>query len=104
VFETRLPTRYYLPEEDVDASLLADSDLQTGCPYKGFASYRHVDVDGRRHPNLFWSYQDPFPNLAKVKGYLAPYNERVDLIVDGEFQERPAGPLGRPARSAERAA
>jgi Domain of unknown function (DUF427) len=31
VFETGLPTRYYLPERDVDPSLLADSDLRTGC-------------------------------------------------------------------------
>src|SRR5580692_7572789 len=57
VFETGLPTRYYLPERDVDPSLLADSDLETGCPYKGFASYRDVLLNGRRHRGLFWSYQ-----------------------------------------------
>jgi uncharacterized protein (DUF427 family) len=32
VFETGLPTRYYLPERDVNPSLLADSDLRTGSP------------------------------------------------------------------------
>jgi uncharacterized protein (DUF427 family) len=94
VFETGLPTRYYLPERDVDPSLLADSDLQTGCPYKGFASYRDVVLDGRRHPGLFWSYQAPFREASQVKGYLSPYNERVDLIIDGHPQQRPAGPLG----------
>jgi uncharacterized protein (DUF427 family) len=94
VFETGLPARYYLPERDVDPSLLADSDLRTGCPYKGFASYRDVLFNGRRHRGLFWSYQAPFREVAAVKGYLAPYNERVDLIVDGHPQERPAGPLG----------
>jgi uncharacterized protein (DUF427 family) len=99
VFETGLPTRYYLPERDVDPSLLADSDLQTGCPYKGFASYRDVILDGRRHPGLFWSYQAPFREVSAVRGYLAPYNERVDLIVDGHPQERPA----RAARPASRA-
>ena len=104
VFETGLPTRYYLPERDVDSSALAGSDLRTGCPYKGFASYRDVVVDGRRHPSLFWSYQDPFGEVSKVKGLLAPYNERVDLTVDGELQERPAGPLAAPARSTGRAA
>jgi uncharacterized protein (DUF427 family) len=97
VFETGLPARYYLPGRDVDPSLLADSDLQTGCPYKGFASYRDVLLGGRRHRGLFWSYQAPFREVAAVKGYLAPYNERVDLIVDGQPQERPAGPLGPPA-------
>jgi uncharacterized protein (DUF427 family) len=96
VFETGLPTRYYLPERDVDPSLLADSDLQTGCPYKGFASYRDVLLNGRRHRGLFWYYQAPFHEVSAVRGYLAPYNERVDLIVDGHSQQRPAGPL-RPA-------
>jgi uncharacterized protein (DUF427 family) len=104
VFETGLPTRYYLPERDVDPSLLADSDLQTGCPYKGFASYRDVRLNGRLHRGLFWSYQTPFREVTAVKGYLAPYNERVDLIVDGHPQERPAGPLGPPAEPSASAA
>ena len=104
VFETGLPTRYYLPESDVEASVLADSDLRTGCPYKGFASYRDVVLDGRRNPSLFWYYQEPFNEVAKIKGRLAPYNERVELFVDGELQERPAGPLGKPAASRPRAA
>jgi hypothetical protein len=64
--------------------------LHTGCPYKGFASYKDVVLDTRR---LFWSYEAPFDDVSNVKGHLAPYSERVDLIVDGELQERPAGPL-----------
>ena len=104
VFETGLPTRYYLPESDVDTSIFADSDLRTGCPYKGFASYRDVVLDGRRNPSLFWYYQEPFGELSKIKGRFAPYNERVDLIVDGELQERPGGPLGKWATSSVRAA
>lgn len=104
LFETGLPTRYYLPENDVQTSLLSDSDLQTGCPYKGIASYRHVTLDGRTHPNLFWYYKEPFEEAAGVKGYLAPYNERVELIVDGELQERPGGPLKRRARASKHAA
>jgi uncharacterized protein (DUF427 family) len=104
LFETGLPTRYYLPERDVDASLLSDRDLQTGCPYKGFASYHDVTTDGRRHPGLFWYYRAPFHEVSQIKGHLAPYNERVDLIVDGQLQERPAGPLGRGGEEPKRAA
>ncbi len=104
VFETGLPTRFYLPERDVDTSILSPSDLQTGCPYKGFASYRDALVNGRRHRSLFWSYHDPFSAVSEIKGRLAPYNERVDLIVDGELKDRPAGPLGRRAASNVRAA
>jgi uncharacterized protein (DUF427 family) len=104
LFETGLPTRYYLPESDVDGSLLTESELETGCPYKGFASYRDVTLDDRRHPNLFWSYQRPFREAAAVKGYLAPYSERVDLIVDGELQDRPGSPLRRQGERTRRAA
>lgn len=104
VFETGLPTRYYIPESDVDGSVLADSDLHTGCPYKGIASYRDVVLDGHQHPNLFWYYEAPFHEVEKIEGYLAPYGERTDLIVDGQLQERPAGPLGRRQEPTKRAA
>jgi len=104
VFETGLPTRYYLPEEDVDATVLADSDLKTGCPYKGFAGYRDVVLEGRQHPNLFWYYDAPFHDVAGIERHLAPYNERVDLFVDGERQERPAGPLSGRGETDKRAA
>jgi uncharacterized protein (DUF427 family) len=90
VFETGLPVRYYLPESDVDSTVQADSDLRTGCPYKGFASYRDVVIRGRRHPSLLWYYEHPFREVSAIKGYLAPYSERVDLIVDHELQERPS--------------
>jgi uncharacterized protein (DUF427 family) len=99
IFETGLPTRYYLPPGDVDPSLLERSDSRTGCPYKGFASYRDVVIGDRRHPDLFWSYEQPLPEVAEVAGYLAPYNERVDLVVDGERRERPAGPLAAGRRA-----
>ena len=104
VFETGLPARYYLPEKDVDGSVLADSDLHTGCQYKGFASYRDVVLETRRHPNLFWYYETPFAQVSELIGHLAPYSERVDLVVDGELQERPQGPLGRRAAPVRHAA
>jgi uncharacterized protein (DUF427 family) len=53
-----------------------------------------VVLNGSRHPGLFWYYQAPFREVSEISGYLAPYNERVDLVVDGRLQERPAGPLG----------
>lgn len=67
--------RYYIPESDVDGSVLADSDLHTGCPYKGIASYRDVVIDGRRHPNLFWG-----SHLARR--YLVAANAQTGSLVD----------------------
>jgi uncharacterized protein (DUF427 family) len=60
LYETGLPTRYYLPQRDVKVPLLA-SDRQTGCPYKGFASYHDVVIDDRRHPDLFCPIRSPSP-------------------------------------------
>jgi uncharacterized protein (DUF427 family) len=95
VFETGLPTRYYLPASDVDATLLEDSDLVTACPYKGVASYYDVSADGKRYPNLLWYYMEPLREALALVGHVAPYNERVDLFVDGELQARPGSPLKR---------
>jgi hypothetical protein len=42
-----------------------------------------------KRPLLVWSYPDPIPECPKIKGLLCFYDERVDLVVDGELQERP---------------
>jgi uncharacterized protein (DUF427 family) len=84
LFETRLPTRYYLPHDDVRTDLLIPTGTQTGCPYKGTASYWTATVDGVEHPDIVWSYQTPLLEVAKVAGLMCFYNEKVDLIVDGQ--------------------
>jgi uncharacterized protein (DUF427 family) len=89
LFETGLPPRYYIPPEDVREDALVKSEKTTRCPYKGVASYWSVEVGGDRVEDLIWCYQDPIPEAAKIKGLLAFFNEKVDLEVDGEGQERP---------------
>lgn len=89
LFETGLPTRYYLPKTDVRMDLLAGSDLHTECPYKGTASYYHVDIDGTRHENIVWWYPFPVEESSRIAGYLAFYNEKVEIVVDGEPLDRP---------------
>ncbi len=83
VFETGLRVRWYLPLSAVDADVLRESDHHTVCPYKGVASYFHVEVDDVLHENLFWVYREPLPEMAVIAGLLAPYDERVELVVDG---------------------
>lgn len=89
LFETGLPTRYYLPREDVNMDLLIPSETQTGCPYKGYASYYDVEIEGERHHDLVWWYESPLAESRKIKGLLSFYNEKVDIYVDGELQDRP---------------
>ena len=93
LFETGLPTRYYLPKTDVRMDLLTESDLHTECPYKGVASYYHVSVDGDTHENLVWWYPFPVAESQKIAGLVSFYNEKVDIAIDGEAEERPKSPF-----------
>jgi uncharacterized protein (DUF427 family) len=89
LFETGLPTRYYVPKVDVRMDLLTPTDNRTGCPYKGFASYWSVEAGGERFDDLAWSYPTALPESQRIAGLVAFYNEKVDLYVDGEAHERP---------------
>src|SRR5579884_2777651 len=95
LFETGLPPRWYIPEQDVVAQL-ADTDTVTHCPYKGQASYKSVTLqDGTVVQDLIWCYVEPLAEVGAIAGRLCFFNERVDLELDGELQERPASPWSR---------
>jgi uncharacterized protein (DUF427 family) len=87
--ETSLPVRYYLPFADVRTDLLEPSDTVTACPYKGTARYWSLRVRNTVVPDAAWSYPDPIPENPKIRDLLCFFNERVDLVVDGERLERP---------------
>ena len=89
LFETGLPPRYYLPLSDIRAELLIRSDTQTHCPYKGTAGYWSVDTGHGMHRDLVWIYRTPLPESQKIAGLACFYNEKVDIYLDGELQERP---------------
>jgi uncharacterized protein (DUF427 family) len=89
LFETGLPPRWYFPPQDVRADVLVDSDKHTGCAYKGYASYKSVRAGDGTAKDLVWLYEDPRREAEPIRGYLAFFNERVDIEVDGELQERP---------------
>jgi uncharacterized protein (DUF427 family) len=89
IFETGLPPRWYIPAEDVRAEALVESDTRTGCAYKGFASYKSVRAGGELEEDLVWFYTDPRREVAPIKDLLAFFNERADVEIDGELQERP---------------
>lgn len=90
VFETGLPTRYYLPRTDVRFEHLVATDTVTECPYKGRTTgYWSVRAGGRTHPDLAWSYDFPTRQLLPVTGMVAFYNEEVDHVLDGRPVPRP---------------
>jgi uncharacterized protein (DUF427 family) len=89
LFETGLPPRYYIPPEDVRDDVLLPSDKETQCPYKGVASYYSVEAGGETEEALVWYYPSPIPAAVDIRGHLCFFNEKVDLQVDGEAQQRP---------------
>jgi uncharacterized protein (DUF427 family) len=78
--ENGYPAVQYIPRSDVDMSLLARTDNESYCPYKGDAAYYSITIGGERAVNAVWSYEAPFDAVAAIKDYLAFYSDRVDAI------------------------
>ena len=90
LFETGLPTRYYIDPTDVAFEHLEATTTQSLCPYKGVTSgYWSVRVGETLHPDLAWTYHYPLPAVAPIAGLVAFYNEKLDIIVDGVALSRP---------------
>lgn len=85
LFETGLPPRWYLPRDDVVAELLP-SDTVTYCAYKGRACYYSLP-DGPA--DVAWSYREPLHDAVPVRDRICFFDERVDVVVDGQRRQRP---------------
>jgi uncharacterized protein (DUF427 family) len=90
LFETGLPTRYYIPKIDVRLDLLRPTTTHTTCPYRGVASYFSLDT-GQAHINdIAWIYPAPIPEIPKIENLVAFFNERVDrIVIDGDTEVKP---------------
>ena len=94
VFETGLPTRYYLDRTSLNHAALKGSDTQTQCPYKGTTSaYWSATIRDRLVPDVAWAYDFPTRQLSPIAGLVAFYNEKLDIFLDGDLLERPSTPL-----------
>ncbi|AWW41480.1 DUF427 domain-containing protein [Streptomyces cadmiisoli] len=96
LFETGLPTRYYLDRMYVDLTRLRGTDTVTHCPYKGTtSSYWSFDSDMATHEDIAWAYDFPTIHANRIAGMIAFFNEHVDLSVDGTLLPRPTEPAPR---------
>jgi uncharacterized protein (DUF427 family) len=93
LFETGLPARHYMPLTDVRMDLLRPSATVTHCPYKGAAGYWSVDAGLGVREDLVWIYRMPLPESQKIAGLVCFYDEKADVYLDGELQERPKTPF-----------
>ena len=85
VLETSHPPVYYVPREDVRIAHLRPAAGRSYCEWKGEAEYFDVIGGTRTAPRAAWSYPDPTPAFAPIRGHLAFYAAAMDACtVDGE--------------------
>lgn len=70
------PVVYYVPRKDVKIDRLVRTSHKTHCPFKGDAAYFSV-ADG--HENAVWSYEQPYDEMAAIKGLLAFYPDKFEI-------------------------
>lgn len=96
LFETGLPTRYYIPPADVRMDLLEPSATITQCAYKGQTVHWSARIGDREYADVAWTYREPLTMVTPIAGCIAFYQERVDAVyVDGEQVEKPRTPWAR---------
>jgi uncharacterized protein (DUF427 family) len=73
--------------------LLRLTETTSHCPYKGTAGYWSVDAGRGEHKDIVWIYRTPLPESQKIAGLACFYDERVDVYLDGELQDKPRTPF-----------
>ncbi|TMV07932.1 DUF427 domain-containing protein [Ruegeria sediminis] len=61
----------YFPREDIAMAFLDRSDKVTHCEHKGDAIYFSIVNKSSVTENAVWSYENPSPEAARIKDYLA---------------------------------
>ena len=68
----------YFPRADVDLARFEPSDRTSRCPFKGTATYWRLPG---RPDEVAWTYDDPYPEVARLAGYIAFYQDRVAVTI-----------------------
>ena len=69
----------YFPPDAVDFSRLEPAGQLTVCPFKGQAVYWRAAGSGG--PGIAWSYPEPFPEVARLAGYIAFDQDEVRVTI-----------------------
>jgi len=83
MFETHVPTRWYIPRVDLSQITLRPSRRTWACPYKGHARYWHVQFGTMEVTDGAWSYDQPIPEATAIAGHIAfdPEQFRLDVTL-----------------------
>ena len=78
-------SNHYFPLDSVDAGVLRPSRMKSLCPWKGVASYYHLDARGARSTNAAWTYRHPYPWIRKIRNHVA-FSVGVEVVSEGTWQ------------------
>lgn len=70
---------FYFPPDDVRLERFTGDPHTSHCPFKGIATYRRLV--GTSADVLMWSYEDPYPEVARLAGYVGFFQDVVDVRV-----------------------
>ncbi len=62
---------HYFPPDSIKWEYFQGSDTHTVCPWKGIASYHHIQVNGEINEDGAWYYPAPSKLASKIRGYIA---------------------------------
>ena len=62
---------HYFPPESMNEEYFKQSDTHTVCPWKGQASYHHLEVDGQVNEDAAWYYPDAKAPAKGFENYIA---------------------------------
>ncbi|MCE2614145.1 DUF427 domain-containing protein [Flavobacteriaceae bacterium D16] len=70
---------HYFPVESIQKVYFKDSNTHTSCPWKGVASYYHLEVDGKENRDAAWYYPEVSELARGIKGRVA-FWKGVEII------------------------
>lgn len=88
VLETHHPPTYYLPAEDISATL-TPAVGRSVCEWKGVARYYDVTGGTRTARRAAWAYDNPTRRFGALTGYLAFYPGLMDACFVGTARVTP---------------
>ena len=74
---TVAPVIYYIPRKDEKTERLVRTPKKTHCPFKGDATYYSIRAGGEE---VVWSYEQPYDEMMAIKGRLAFYPDKVEVV------------------------
>ncbi len=83
VLETASPPTLYLPPADIEFALLARIAGSSYCEWKGAAEYWGL-ASSSNAPAIGWSYPEPSPAFASIRGWLCFYPGKIECYLDGK--------------------